>query len=200
MGVMREFPSRPDSASSPAVGLGVPRRLNLGCGQAKRADCLNVDLRPWVKPDLALDLDVHPYPLPRDYFEHVYASDVVEHLADVPAFMEEVHQLLAPGGTLEITTPHFSSPNSFTDPTHRQHFGYFSFDYFADETCRWSFYSPFRFEILERLLVFHNARFDRLVARWANRRPSLYERRFAWLLPAWFLIFRLRAVKGDRPR
>ena len=183
-------------APAAAEAHDVPRQLNLGCGRQKRANCLNVDLRPAVTPDLVWNLNVRPYPLPRNHFERVYAGDVVEHLDDIPAFMEEVHALLAPGGVLEITTPHFSSPNSFTDPTHKHHFGYFSFDYFADDASPWSFYSPARFTIEERLIAFHNGVLDRLVARWANRRPAAYEQRFAWLYPAWFLIFRLRAVKA----
>jgi SAM-dependent methyltransferase len=176
------------------VSAAIPKGLNLGCGRQKRPDCLNVDVRPEVKPDLVLDLDRRPYPLPRNHFEQVYAMDVVEHLDDVQGFLEELHALLVPGGMLEITTPHFSSPNSFTDPTHKQHLGYFSFDYFTDG-FQWNFYSGVRFEIAERLLVFHNSLLDRLVARFANRNPALYEQRFTWLFPAWFLIFKLRAVK-----
>jgi SAM-dependent methyltransferase len=173
----------------------LPRRLNLGCGLKPRPDCLNVDLRG--QPDLVWDLERRPYPLPRDHFEAIYALDVVEHLADVPGFMEEAHALLAPDGVLEISTPHFSCANSYTDPTHRHHFGYFSFDYFTDAS-QWSFYTPVRFAIVERILVFQPRLPDRLVARLANRHPELYERRFAWLCPAWFLIFRLRAVKPAR--
>lgn len=176
-------------------GADLPRRLNLGCGMKKRPDCLNVDLRPSVGPDLVWDLEKRPYPLPRDHFEHIWALDVVEHLADLQDFVEEAHALLAPGGILEITTPHFSSANAFTDPTHRHRLGYFSFDYFTDGS-EWSFYSGARFEIAERLLVFHNRWLDRRMANWANRHPEIYERRLAWLWPAWFLIFKLRAVKG----
>jgi hypothetical protein len=73
--------------------------------------------------------------------------------------------------------------------------GYFSFDYFTDGSD-WSFYSDVRFEIDRRLLVFHNGRLDQWVARLANRHPALYERRFAWIYPAWFLIFELVARKG----
>lgn len=176
----------------------LPRRLNLGCGVKKRPDCWNVDLRDQVGPDLVWDLDRRPYPLPRNHFEHVYAFDVVEHLNDLQGFIEEVHGLLVPGGIVEITTPHFSCANSFTDPTHRHHLGYFSFDYFTDASP-WNFYSGVRFEIAERILVFHNRRYDRLISRLANRHPAVYERRFAWMLPAWFLIFRLRAVKPGAP-
>jgi hypothetical protein len=36
------------------------------------------------------------------------------------------------------------------------------------------------------------------VSRLANRRPDLYEKRFAWLWPAWFLIFKLRKLPVKR--
>jgi SAM-dependent methyltransferase len=173
----------------------LPRKLNLGAGLRPRQDCWNVDLRG--NPDLRWDLDQHPYPLPRDYFDYIFANDVVEHLASVQQFVEEAHAMLRPGGILEITTPHFSSAHSYTDPTHRHHLGYFSFDYFTDGH-QWSFYSPARFEILERILVFNPGRVARWLARLANRRPQLYERRFAWIYPAWFLMFKLRAVKLPR--
>jgi SAM-dependent methyltransferase len=172
----------------------LPQQLNFGCGRRRRADCLNVDVRAEVEPDMTFDLDRRPYPLPRGHFQRIYAHDVVEHLTDVRDFIEEVHELLTPGGMVEITTPHFSSGNSFTDPTHRHHLGYFSFDYFTEGNAL-NFYSAVRFEIAERQLVFHNALPDRLASRLANRRPEIYEKRFAWLFPAWFLIFRLRAVK-----
>jgi SAM-dependent methyltransferase len=172
----------------------VPRRLNLGCGRHKRPDSLNVDVLPEVAPDLTWDLDRHPYPLPRNHFEQIWALDVIEHLASVKDFLEEIHELLVPGGTIEITTPHFSCANSFTDPTHRQHLGYFSLDYFtAGHKC--NFYTAIRFEIVERVLVFYPSLLDRLMARLANRRPELYEKRLTWIFPAWFLIFKLRAVK-----
>ena len=72
---------------------GPPRRLNLGCGLKKRPDCLNVDVRPAVEPDLVWDLEKRPYPLPRDHFERIWALDVVESLGreSVPV----LEQLLA---------------------------------------------------------------------------------------------------------
>jgi SAM-dependent methyltransferase len=172
----------------------LPKRLNLGCGRDRRPGCLNVDVRAEVEPDLVWDLDRRPYPLPRHHFEQIWALDVVEHLASVKDFLEEAHEILAPGGVIEITTPHYSCPNSFTDPTHRHHLGCFSLDYFTAGHAL-SFYSAVRFDIVERILVFHNSPCDRLLARLANRNLELYEKRFAWMFPAWFLIFKLRAVK-----
>lgn len=174
----------------------LPRALNLGCGKQKRPDCFNVDVVPSVQPDLVWDLNRRPFPLPRQHFERIYALDVVEHLADVAGFVSECHEILAPGGILEITTPHFSCANSYTDPTHRQHLGYFSFDYFTAGHPL-SFYSEARFEIAERILVFQLGPLNRFVSRLANRFPASYERHWTWILPAWFLIVRLRAVKGQ---
>jgi SAM-dependent methyltransferase len=178
---------------STATGPSV-RRLNLGSGMHPRLRCVNVELRASAHPDVIADLDRFPYPFARGSFEEVLALDVVEHLSDVTRFMEEVHALLVPGGLLEITTPHFSSANSFTDPTHLHHFGYFSFDYFTADS-KYSYYSLARFVIEKRMVVFHPSRLNRHVAGFANRRPELWERRLCWLFPAWFLIFRLRAVR-----
>src|ERR1700730_15450467 len=140
-----ETPEAPDAPDA-----GLPRRLNLGCGRQRRSDCLNVDVRAGLAPDLVLDLDRRPWPLPRNHFEHVYAAVVVEHLADVKGFMEELHEILAPGGMVEITTPHYSCANSYSDPTHRQHLAFFSFDYFTSEHA-WNFYTAARFTVVERL-------------------------------------------------
>jgi SAM-dependent methyltransferase len=172
----------------------IKKRLNLGCGRQQRPDCVNVDAVAEVGPDLVWDLDRRPFPLPRNHFEHAYAMDVVEHLASVKEFLEEVYEILAPGGVVEITTPHFSCANSFVDPTHRHHLSYFSFDYFTAGHPL-GFYSAARFEVLERILVFQHSLVNRWVSRWANRHPEIYEQRFAWMFPAWFLIVKLRAVK-----
>jgi SAM-dependent methyltransferase len=173
---------------------GLPKQLNLGCGRDRRPDCLNVDARSEVAPDLVWDLDQRPYPLPRGHFERIWAMDVIEHLASVKEFLEEAHELLAPGGIIEISTPHFSCANSFTDPTHRHHLGYFSLDFFT-AAHRLNFYSTARFEIVERILAFEHGPLDRLMARLANRKPELYEKRLAGIFPAWCLTFKLRAVK-----
>ena len=177
------------------VGGASVRRLNLGCGRDHRADYLNVDSVSDVEPDLLWDLDSLPLPLPDGHFSEILALDVVEHLSSIVAFMGEAHRLLVDGGELRITTPHFSCSNTFRDPTHRWHLSYFSFDYFTDEHPL-AHYSKARFRVVHRQIAFHNSLVNRLVSRLANRYPERYEQRYAWSFPAWFLEFRLAAVKG----
>lgn len=165
-------------------------RLNLGCGRAKLEGFVNVDIAEAVSPDLVWDLDRFPYPLPRGHFHEIRALQVVEHLRDIPAFMDEVHALLAPGGTVEITTPHYSHPNSYNDPTHRWHLGFYAFDVFTSDAI--DYYARHRFEMVSRRFHFEPSVFARAKTYLANRYAYIYERRLAWMCPAWFMAFVLR--------
>jgi len=43
--------------------------------------------------------------------------------------------------------------------------------------------------------MFAKTLFNKLVHRFANHFPQAYERRWAWIFPAWFLYFELEVVK-----
>ncbi len=120
--------------------------------------------------------------------------DVVEHLEDLLAVMEELHRVCEHGALVKITTPHFSSANSFTDPTHRHHFGWHSLDYFTGEHEH-SYYTQVRFRTKSRQLLFQPSLINKVAYRLANRWPDRYERAWTWIFPAWFLYFELVVVK-----
>jgi hypothetical protein len=92
--------------------------------------------------------------------------------------------------------PHFSCSNAFTDPTHRHYFGRFSFDYVTDGH-ELSFYSRARFVERTCRIIFHPTLLNKLVWRLANRYPAEYERRWAWIFPAWFLSVELEVIKEE---
>jgi SAM-dependent methyltransferase len=46
-----------------------------------------------------------PLPLSDSSFELVWASEVIEHIADTARWLSEVRRVLAPGGRLLLTTP-----------------------------------------------------------------------------------------------
>jgi len=65
-------------ATPPQARRDFPSRLNIGCGYDKRAGYLNVDIDPECRPDLLIK-DGDTSAIPHDYFEEVYANDVLEH-------------------------------------------------------------------------------------------------------------------------
>jgi SAM-dependent methyltransferase len=170
------------------------RVLNLGSGRKPLAGAVNLDIESSTSPDVTHDLNQRPWPFADASFDEVLAFDVIEHLTDIVGTMEEIHRVCRSGGLLRITTPHFSCANSFIDPTHRFHFSWFSFHYFTGEN-EFAFYSRARFRRRASKLFFNRGIINRLVFHLANRWPEAYERRWAWVFPAWFLYFELEAVK-----
>jgi SAM-dependent methyltransferase len=169
--------------------------LHLGAGKKYHPDAVNVDLVASTNPDVVHNLDVFPWPLPDGRFREVWAYDVIEHLTDVVKAMEEIHRVSADGAVVKITVPHFSCGNAFTDPTHKHYFSAASFNYFTGDN-EFDFYTDRRFRKRAAKIVFHPSLANKLIHRLANRWPAYYERRWAWVFPAWFLYFELEVVKG----
>ena len=170
------------------------KKLVIGSGRKKIEGAINVDIVSDTNPDVQHDLNQRPWPFPDDSFEEVLAFDVIEHLEDIVAVMNEIHRLCRHGAVVKITVPHFSCANAFTDPTHRHYFSWFSFHYFTGEND-FSFYSRSRFRRRDSRIVFAPTLLNKVVHRLANRYVAEYERRWAWSFPAWFLYFELEVVK-----
>lgn len=170
------------------------RTLDLGAGDTHcEPGAVRADSSRAVRPDVVLDAE-SPLPFRESAFGRVLCFDLLEHVNDVPALMTELHRVLIQGGHLLITTPHFSCANSYTDPTHRHHFAWHAFDYFA-ESHTLSYYSTARYRVAGRILRFHGGIVDAAVRRIANRWPDFYEHRLAWIFPAWYLEVELEAIK-----
>lgn len=169
-------------------------RLNIGCGRKRLPHAVNVDISSSVDPDLVLDLNQIPWPFPAETFGEVFASDVIEHCDDVIRVMEEVHRVCRDGAIVHITVPHFSCVNAFTDPTHQHFFSSSSFQYVTGEQ-EFSFYTEARYRNRATSLVFFPTLLNKLIHRLANRWPDAYERRWAWMFPAWFIYFELEVRK-----
>ncbi|MBI4576783.1 MAG: methyltransferase domain-containing protein [Planctomycetes bacterium] len=128
-------------------------------------------------------LERPPWPFRTASFDGVRAIHVLEHLPDLVAVMSEVARVLRPGGRLVVETPYFTSPKSWTDPTHRHHFTLDSLDYFVDGH-RFGFeYTGPLFHLVEKRLSFGAS-----VLGWPGRllyrlSPRVYEERFAFLFP-----------------
>lgn len=170
------------------------RRLDLGAGLDRTlTGAVTVDRLASAQPDVVHDLDHFPWPFETGSFDQIRAMDVVEHLSDLLRTMDEMHRIARPGARVEIYTPHYSCRNSWTDPTHRFHLGYFSFDYFTVDAP--FAYTTRLYRIVHRRLRARNTWKGRVVEQIANRWPAFYEEHLAWMLPALFLEVVLEVVK-----
>jgi SAM-dependent methyltransferase len=95
--------------------------LDLGCGPSKVPGAWGVDIHPYPGVDQVLDFNAAPWNLPSDRFDSIFAHHIVEHVASIVAFMSELHRVARPGAVVHIVTPHFSSIDSWKDPTHVRH-------------------------------------------------------------------------------
>lgn len=154
-----------------------------------------IDRRPGAA-DIVWDLDQFPWPLESNQYSRIFMSHIIEHLSDPMRAMEEVHRVAEDGAEVLIMTPHFSSHNSYVDPTHKLHLAAGSFAYFTGRGFATFEGSPFRFEIVDLELTFGgNAVLDG-AGRWLARRSlAWYERHAAWIFPALDIRCRLRACK-----
>jgi methionine biosynthesis protein MetW len=105
----------------------VTRLLDIGCGEGsitlrlkhacnavevygvdEDSDSITLAKEKGIKACI-LDVDNSPYPFPNDYFDAVFAGEVLEHLTDPDHFFEEIHRILRKKGTFVITTPNFAA-------------------------------------------------------------------------------------------
>lgn len=141
----------------------MPRRsLNLGCGKdirSKAEGWVNMDVAPLEGVDVVHNLLDLPWPFADGSFEHIHCSHVLEH---VPHYlggrghkdgfilvMEEMHRILAAGGTVRILAPHHQGDNRWIDPTHTRAIHPGNFAYFDPDDGRFDYYSTARFKTVE---------------------------------------------------
>ncbi|MCJ8277089.1 MAG: methyltransferase domain-containing protein [Bdellovibrionales bacterium] len=96
--------------------------LDLGCGRNKAEGHYGVDIHAYEGVDQVLNVNQLPWDLPDNHFEGIRSLHVIEHVGDVTEFMRELHRICKDGAEVYIETPHFSSLNSWNDPTHKAHF------------------------------------------------------------------------------
>ena len=56
-----------------------------------------------------MDVDKNSYPFSNDYFDAVFAGEVLEHLNDPDHFFEEIHRILRKRGIFVLTTPNLAA-------------------------------------------------------------------------------------------
>jgi len=173
--------------------------LDVGCGLRKRDGAVGIDINPRSHADVIHDLDQFPYPFADNEFDEIVCDNILEHLQDIIRVMEELHRISRAGGRVIVIVPFFSHRNAFNDPTHRHFFGTRSFQYFiqgsafSDYKYSTSQYSLQSFRFDRDIPCGHW--FERIISRFANTYPDVYEHRLAHIFPLRTLTFELKVVK-----
>ncbi len=171
--------------------------LDIGCGRRKQEPgAIGLDREAGSRADIICELRHFPWPLPDNCADRIYLSHVLEHQPDILRAMREVHRIAKRDAEIIVVTPHYSSPDSYADPTHLHHLGFHSFDYFVRDAFENFTYGAGGFRIVERRLLFGgNLLLDNLGRFLAALSVDFYERHFAWVFPARNLYCRLAVMK-----
>ena len=167
--------------------------LDVGCGSNKKAGAIGIDRVRLPGVDVVHDINQFPWPFEDNCFDGIIMSQVIEHVEDILKIMEEVHRVGRPGCLVKIFTPHFSSFNSWTDPTHRWHLAFRSFDLFCEN--RNYVYTPVRFKLISRNFTFGKSLLCLPGRGISAGSPEIYEKYFCFLFPAKDVEFSLQIEK-----
>jgi len=173
------------------------RKLDVGCGARKLDGFVGLDYRPFPGVDVVFDLNSgRSWPFADGTFTSIRAIHIIEHLHDTLHFFAEAHRVASNGATLHIETPHYSSRDSWIDPTHVKHFSLF----FTDQIVDGSLLPNTRYELIQRRLSFGSAIKTLPQRLWvAIFGLQSYERFCAWRWPARNIKLDLRIVKQWAP-
>ena len=86
-------------------------RLNLGCGGKRVDGFVGVDRWPTPAVDVIADL-ARALPFADASADEILLDNVIEHVADIPALMRELHRMEHDDARLIVRTPHFTSLSS----------------------------------------------------------------------------------------
>ena len=106
----------------------------MGCGNDIRFGWVNLDFVKKKGVDIVHNLNKYPYPFKNDTFDHIECKEVIEHLDDTISAVKEIHRILKPGGTVELTVPYYLSHTAWSNPEHKRAFNFQTFKYFIKGT------------------------------------------------------------------
>lgn len=169
------------------------RVLHIGSGSRRLPGATTVDILALPDVDCVHDLDVFPWPYADASFDVVFAHNVLEHLDDTVAAMEEIWRILRPGGRLIVTVPYFRSIDAFGDVTHKHFFTAQSMDTFIQGAGRYGYTDRMFSKVGFWFGWPHPSRnpFARLFKYLIHRHPQVYDSHISLFAPVKILIWEL---------
>ena len=109
-------------------------KLDVACGQNKRAGFKGVDIAPGEGVDYVWDLEQYPWkPFADNTVSEIHCSHYIEHTKDLIAFMNEIYRICEDGAKITFLAPYYSSIRAWQDPTHTRAISEATFLYFQKD-------------------------------------------------------------------
>ncbi|MBL7196750.1 MAG: methyltransferase domain-containing protein [Candidatus Omnitrophica bacterium] len=189
-----------------------PLVLDLASGDKainkKRQGRVTTDILDLANIDIVCDLNEGLTFLPDNSVDEIYSAMTLEHIENLTGLMNEIHRILKPWGKKFVIVPHFSNPYSYSDPTHKNYFGLYSFHYFSKADPRYKrsvpgFYFKNKFEVLKLRLLFSSPlRFTNLICKIIERIVNvypifqeIYESSFCYIFPCYAIYAEIKPIK-----
>ncbi len=128
-------------------------RLNFGCGQDIKKGWVNVDITKFPGVNKTFDFNTLPYPFKDNYFDQIYADNILEHLNDLTKVMKELHRITRNRGELHIIVPYYNCYGAYNDITHKHYFSHLAFEPFYKYNSRGNYFIKERFSLKKITLV-----------------------------------------------
>lgn len=168
-------------------------KINIGCGNKKREGFIGIDLYQCSAVNIISDISKY-IPIKNNSVEEIYASHVIEHIFDIASLMKEIHRVCKNNAVVTIITPHFSSIDSWRDPTHVHHLTFYSMKHFEKQDT--SHYTGGGFVVEDTKLSFGGGFFG-LVGRLIFKiSPKYYEKKWCFIFRASTITAQMRVIKA----
>lgn len=167
-------------------------KLNIGCGNKVVNGYIGVDKFQCEAAEYICDIENEKLPFEDNTVEDIILDNVIEHFQDIPTVINELVRVSSKGAVIKIITPHFSSLDSWMDPTHVHHLSYFSFDHFELDSV--SHYVGKGVKVKNRKLSFGGGILG-LIARLVFKiNPRKYEEKYCFIFRASTLTFGIEVL------
>jgi len=183
--------------------------LELGCGNRKRQEnAVGIDMLEYESVDIQGDVYEVLKKIPDNRVSTVYSYHFFEHVEDVGKLVQEVARVLVDGGLFLVVVPHFSNPYFYSDYTHMNHFGLYSFSYFSrDDIFSRTvphYQKTIHFKLQNVKLIFKSPRpfylrwgFKKIIQQFFNLNTylkELYEEFFCYLFPCYEIRYVMKKI------
>ena len=175
--------------------------LELGCGGKKlKNDSIGIDLIDYDCVDIVGDIFKVLAAFPDETVDKIVAHHFIEHIDNLSDLITEFNRVVKNGGTIEILVPHFSNPFFYSDPTHRNFFGLYTFQYYFNSESIFkrkvpNYNSKLKMEVISVDLFFKSYKpnylrhgFKKLFQLFFNFNTTtkeMYEELFCYIIPCY---------------